>query len=60
KQSCDTCHAGSDFTTGDVMDLLNRRPDIHAINANRAGYVWYREHLDALRTVAGSGHLKQG
>lgn len=49
-----------DFTTGDVMDLLKRRPDVHAINANRAGYVWYREHLDSLRTVAGSGHLKQG
>jgi len=52
--------AKSDFTTDDVMELLKRRPDIHAINANRAGYVWYREHLDALRTVAGSGHLKQG
>ena len=48
------------FTTEDVMDLMNRRPDIYAINANRAGYVWYREHLDALRTVAGSGHLKRG
>ena len=52
--------ARPDFTTDDVMDLLRRRPDIHAINANRAGYVWYREHLDALRTVAGSGHRKQG
>jgi len=48
-----------DFTTGDVMDLLRRRPDIHALNANRAGYVWYREHLDSLRTVAGSGPLSQ-
>ena len=52
--------ARPDFTTGDVMDMLKRRPDIHAINANRAGYVWYRDHLDSLRTVAGSGHLKQG
>ena len=49
-----------DFTTDDVMELLKRRPDIHAINANRAGYVWYRDHLDSLRTVAGSGHLKHG
>ena len=49
-----------DFTTEDVMDLLRRRPDIQAINANRAGTVWYRDHLDQLRTVAGSGHLKQG
>jgi len=48
-----------DFTTGTVMDLLRKRPDIHAINANRAGYVWYREHLDVLRTVAGSGHLRR-
>jgi len=48
-----------DFTADNIMDLLRKRPDIHAINANRAGYVWYKEHLDALRTVAGSGHLRR-
>jgi len=51
--------AKPEFTTADIMDLLRKRPDIHAINANRAGYVWYRDHLDSLRTVAGSGHLRQ-
>ena len=40
------------FTSAEVMDLLRRRPDIHALNANHAGYVWYRDHLDALRHYA--------
>jgi spore coat polysaccharide biosynthesis protein SpsF len=52
--------ARPDFGTEDVMELLRRQPEIHALNASRAGYVWYREHLDSLRSVAGGGHLKQG
>lgn len=34
------------FTLMDVLDLLERRPDIAALNAVHAGKGWYREHLE--------------
>jgi len=40
-----------DFNTHDIMSLVERRPDIHALNAGRAGIVWYRECYDSLRTI---------
>lgn len=40
-----------DFTTSDLMALLAERPDIHRLNANRQGYVWYDQHIEALQTV---------
>ncbi|PYO46595.1 MAG: hypothetical protein DMD72_12390 [Gemmatimonadetes bacterium] len=48
-----------DFGTEDLMALLREYPEIHRLNASRAGYVWYRAHLDALQTVKGTGHLKE-
>lgn len=45
------------FDTAQLMDFLQSRPQIHALNANRTGYVWYRQYLDDLTTVSGSGHL---
>ena len=39
------------FTVADILALLERRPEIYAINAGFAGVNWYRHHLDELRTV---------
>ena len=35
----------------DILDLLDRRPRIAAINAKYAGVNWYRHHLNRLRTI---------
>jgi spore coat polysaccharide biosynthesis protein SpsF len=34
-----------------ILELLERRPDIAAINAQYAGDGWYRRHTDELRTM---------
>jgi spore coat polysaccharide biosynthesis protein SpsF len=34
-----------------ILALLERRPDLFAINAGLAGVNWYRHHLGELRTV---------
>ena len=39
------------FGVGDILSLLERRPDIYAINTAYAGVNWYRHHLDELKTV---------
>jgi spore coat polysaccharide biosynthesis protein SpsF len=39
------------FGVEDILALLERRPDIYAINAGYAGVNWYRHHLDELKTV---------
>jgi spore coat polysaccharide biosynthesis protein SpsF len=39
------------FSLGDVLALLEARPDLRAINARYAGVNWYRDHLARLRTV---------
>lgn len=39
------------FTVGDILALLERRPDIYSINALLAGVNWYRHHLGELKTV---------
>ena len=40
------------FGAGDILSLLERRPDIYAINADYAGVNWYRHHLDELKTIS--------
>ncbi|HTH83156.1 MAG TPA: glycosyltransferase family protein [Mucilaginibacter sp.] len=40
-----------DFSCQDIIDLLDKRPDIMAINAAYAGVNWYRHHLNELKTV---------
>jgi spore coat polysaccharide biosynthesis protein SpsF len=42
---------GEVFSLDDILALLDRRPDIFALNAQFAGVNWYRHHLDQLRTV---------
>lgn len=39
------------FALGEILALLERRPELGAINARYAGVNWYRHHLGALRTV---------
>lgn len=46
------------FGVGDILALLEARPEIHAINARLAGVNWYRHHLDELVTV-GEGQTRQ-
>jgi spore coat polysaccharide biosynthesis protein SpsF len=45
---------GSVFSLDEILELLEKRPDIFALNARFAGVNWYRHHLDELRTVDGS------
>jgi spore coat polysaccharide biosynthesis protein SpsF len=40
------------FSLGDILRLLETRPEIFAINRRYAGVNWYRHHLDELRTVS--------
>src|SRR5262249_32860627 len=40
------------FTLGNILDLLEERPDIFRLNAHHAGVNWYRHHLGDLRTIA--------
>lgn len=46
------------FGVMDILALLERRPELYAINATFAGVNWYRHHLDELRTV-GAEQTKQ-
>ncbi len=39
------------FGLADILDLLERKPEIAAINARYAGVNWYRHHLHELKTV---------
>jgi len=39
------------FGLGDILALLDRRPELWAINARYCGVNWYRDHLHELKTV---------
>ncbi len=41
-----------DFSCADILDLLNKKPEIYNINAQYAGVNWYRNHLDELKTIS--------
>jgi spore coat polysaccharide biosynthesis protein SpsF len=45
------------FTCADILNLLDKKPDIYNINAQHAGVNWYRNHLDELKTIS-SGQTK--
>jgi spore coat polysaccharide biosynthesis protein SpsF len=40
------------FTLKDILDLLNRKPEIKKINEEYCGVNWYRNHLDELKTIS--------
>ena len=42
------------FSLGEILALLDRRPDLRALNAPYVGVNWYRHHLRDLRTVTAS------
>ncbi|HLX67205.1 MAG TPA: hypothetical protein VKR41_09425, partial [Puia sp.] len=42
------------FGVDAILELLDKRPELYAINADLAGVNWYRHHLDELKTVGGS------
>lgn len=46
-----------DFSCQDILDLLERKPEIYKLNSRYAGVNWYRHHLDELKTV-GTGQTK--
>ena len=39
------------FSLSDILDLLDRRPDIFQINSKYAGVNWYRHHIGELKTI---------
>jgi spore coat polysaccharide biosynthesis protein SpsF len=39
------------FGVDSILALLQKRPELFAINAHLAGVNWYRHHLDELKTV---------
>ena len=43
--------ANKSFSCADILDLLERKPEIYQINANYAGVNWYRNHLNELKTI---------
>ncbi|MEL7372054.1 MAG: acylneuraminate cytidylyltransferase, partial [Myxococcota bacterium] len=44
--------SGPPFSLDAIIDLLEQRPDIMALNAQYAGVNWYRHHLNELKTVS--------
>jgi spore coat polysaccharide biosynthesis protein SpsF len=40
------------FSYQDILNLLDEKPEIYAINANYAGVNWYRNHMDELKTIS--------
>lgn len=43
--------SNAQFSLDDILDLLERKPQIMDINKAYAGVNWYRNHLDELKTV---------
>ncbi len=39
------------FSCGDILALLQRKPEIYGINATYAGVNWYRNHISELKTI---------
>ena len=39
------------FTLDDILDLLERKPELKKINEKYSGVNWYRNHLNELKTI---------
>ena len=46
------------FSCADILNLLERQPEIYNINSRYAGVNWYRNHLDELKTIDASATKK--
>jgi spore coat polysaccharide biosynthesis protein SpsF len=42
---------GGVFPLDDILDLVEKRPDIRALNEKYAGVNWYRHHVGELKTI---------
>jgi spore coat polysaccharide biosynthesis protein SpsF len=40
------------FSLNDILNLLDKKPEIKKINEKYAGFIWYRNHLDELKTIS--------
>ena len=40
------------FTLQDILDLLEKKPELKKINEEYCGVNWYRNHLDELKTIS--------
>ncbi len=45
---------GAPFTLDEILDLIEKRPDVRALNAAYAGVNWYRHHVADLATITPS------
>ena len=43
--------AKADFSCGDILALLEQKPEIYELNAMYAGVNWYRNHIGELKTI---------
>lgn len=46
--------SGRVFSLDEILDLVEKRPDIRALNEKYAGVNWYRNHLGDLKTITAS------
>ena len=46
------------FSLDDILNLLDNEPEIYRINNKYAGYNWYRNHLDDLKTITQNMTIK--
>jgi spore coat polysaccharide biosynthesis protein SpsF len=46
--------ANPNFSCDDILNLLDKQPEIYQINAHYAGVNWYRNHMDELKTISPS------
>ena len=49
-----------DFSCQDILDLLKKKHEIYALNAEFAGVNWYRHHLGELKTISPGMTKKEG
>jgi len=40
------------FSCADIIEMLDKKPEIYQINAQYAGVNWYRNHLGELKTIS--------
>jgi len=44
-------HSNPEFSLNDILELLERKPEIKQLNEKYIGVNWYRNHLNKLKTI---------
>lgn len=44
-------HSNPEFSLNDILELIERKPEIKQLNAKYIGVNWYRNHLNELKTI---------